>query len=139
MPYKDGGKSGGRKPGSKNKLTLAKARIREAAMAKIGAAHSDAFKGEPLDFIEAIMRSPDFDPDMRFEAATRAAQYRHAKKSENVIEDKTNYVTRMPHPVKDLDEWKRMHMQTESPQEDPAWTEGWRRSPRMPKGKHANE
>jgi hypothetical protein len=129
MAYKDGSKSGGRAPGSKNKLTLAKARIRAEAMAKIGEEHPDAFKGQPLDFLLEIMRSPDFDPDMRMEAATRAAQYVHAKKSESTIDDKRNYIVQMPAPIsgatrqEQAAEWRRQYGGADTAAEDDAWAE----------------
>jgi hypothetical protein len=111
MAYADGKKSGGRKAGSKNKLTLALAQMRAEATKKINAElGEDAFKGDAIDFLQAIYKSPHFDPDMRMEAATRASQFERAKKTESMIEDKRSYVVRMPAPVADLDEWMRINM-----------------------------
>ena len=112
MAYQDGGKSGGRRPGSKNRLTLATAQIRAEAMKTMNdALGADAFKGDGVDFLQAIYKNPKFDFDVRMEAATRASQFERAKKTESMIEDRTHYVVCMPTPAANLDEWKRLHME----------------------------
>ena len=118
MAYKDGAKSGGRVPGSKNRLTLLKATIRAEAIAKVNEAHPDAFNGDGVDFLQAIYRSPEFDADMRMEAATPAAAFERPKKSESTIDDKRQYVVRMPPPVTDLAEWKKLYAQDAEPSQE---------------------
>jgi hypothetical protein len=110
MAFSDGTKSGGRARGSKNKFTLAKEQVRAKAAQMMNETIPDAFKGDGVDFLQAIYKNPEFDFEVRMEAATRASQFERAKKTESTIEDKTNYVVRMPAPVADLDEWKRLHM-----------------------------
>jgi hypothetical protein len=125
MAYKDGTRSGGRKPGSKNKLTTALKQIRDEAIKKINEdLGPDAFKGDGVAFLQAIYKSPHFDADMRMDAATRASQFERAKKTESTIEDKREYVVRMPAPVASLDEWKKLYMnepQTIEPATDAEW------------------
>jgi hypothetical protein len=107
MAYKDGGKSGGRKPGSKNKLTLALLEVREQAVAKLNEAlGADAFKGDAIEFLQHVYKSPHFDFQTRMEAATRVSQFERAKKSETMIDDNVRYVVRMPDPVDTVAEWR---------------------------------
>jgi hypothetical protein len=106
MAYKDGGKSGGRKPGSKNKLTLALAKVREEAVAKLNQdLGPDAFKGDAIEFLQHVYKSPHFDFQTRMEAATRVSQFERAKKTETMIDDNVRYVVRMPDPVATVEEW----------------------------------
>jgi len=69
-----GFKSGGRKPGSKNKKTL----DAEAALAR---AIAESGAVDPLEFMLAVMRDPQADFRVRLEAAKSAAPYRHARLS----------------------------------------------------------
>lgn len=64
-----GRKTGGRKPGSKNKATKA----REKAIASSGLT--------PLDFMLKVMRNGKQPADVRLEAAKAAAPYVHPKLS----------------------------------------------------------
>jgi len=111
---------GGRKPGSKNKLTLAIAKARAEAMKTMNdALGNDAFKGDGVEFLQAVYKNPKFDFEIRMEAATRVAQFERAKKTESMIDDKREFVVRMPQPPKDLEEWRRLHMNAD-PQEEKA-------------------
>lgn len=121
MGSQGGPKTGGRKPGSKNKLTLAKLELRQQAVALLNAeAGPDAFKGDGVDFLQAVYRSPNFDFEVRMEAATRAAAFERAKKTESTIDDKRQYVVRMPNAPADLEAWKAQ--QDDTPQPDEKWT-----------------
>ena len=62
-----GAKTGGRKKGTPNKATAAKA----AEIAASG--------GTPLDYMLKVMRDPGLEPDMRLDAAKSAAPYVHPK------------------------------------------------------------
>jgi hypothetical protein len=62
-----GRKTGGRRPGSRNKATAAKA----AAIARSGLT--------PLDYMLSIMRSESQPSDIRLDAAKSAAPYVHPK------------------------------------------------------------
>jgi hypothetical protein len=110
-------------------LTLLKAKLRADAVKTMNdALGDDAFKGsDGVEFLQAIYRNPAFDFEIRMEAATRAAPFERAKKTESVIDDKRHYVARMPEPVKDLEEWKRLYMEEEPTPADAAaeaeWTE----------------
>ena len=111
MAYKDGAKSGGRKPGSKNKLTLSIAQLRAKAVQTMNDALGDrAFKGDGVDFLQAIYKNPEFDFDVRMEAATRASKFERATKTESMIDDKREYIVRMPEPPKDMDDWTRRYL-----------------------------
>jgi hypothetical protein len=131
MAYKDGGKSGGRKPGSKNKLTLALAKMREEAMAKINEELGElAFKGDAVEFLQAIYKSPHFDPDIRLQAAKDVAQFERAKKTETTVEDKTHYIVHMPAPLlpdatrrEQAAEWRKLYGGADTPAEDDARAE----------------
>jgi|SRR5262245_56580561 len=71
----------------------------------------NAFKGDAVEFLQVVYRSPDFDFETRMEAAEKAAPYERAKKTETTIDDRRHYVAEMPAMPKDLDEWKREYMQ----------------------------
>jgi hypothetical protein len=94
---------GGRKPGSKNKLTLTKYAARVEAMKLLNESLSeDAFEGDAIALFQRIYRDPTFDAELRLEAAAKIAQF---ERKEAPIEQQ-KYVVAMPLPVKDLDEWK---------------------------------
>jgi hypothetical protein len=80
-------------------------------MTSISIAHDaePPFKGDGVDFLQMIYKNPNFDVDFRLEAATRAASFERPKKSETAITQEQTYIVRMPHPVADLDEWKRLY------------------------------
>ena len=117
MSYANGKKSGGRKPSSKNKLTLAKLQMRKEAMRRINEdLGPNAFKGDSIDFLQQIYKSPNFDMEIRMDAATRASQFERAKKSKSAINDqKINYVVHMPTPLatgsqhEQMAEWKERY------------------------------
>jgi hypothetical protein len=111
MAYGDGSKSGGRKPGSKNRLTLEKLQLRQEAAKKINdALGEDDFKGSAVEFLQACYKMSGFDIEFRKDAAEKVAQYETAKKTEATIEDKTQYVVHMPAPVANLEEWVALHI-----------------------------
>jgi hypothetical protein len=116
MTYKDGGKSGGRKPGSKNKLTLARAKaLEELKKHWNGALPENAFKGNALELIQYFYKHPDTDPLFAVECASKAMQFEVPKKSEATIEDNRSYVVRMPAdtpgkmPKEQLDNWLKLY------------------------------
>lgn len=113
MAYKDGGKSGGRKPGSKNKLTLARARaLEELKKHWNGALPKNAFKGNALELIQYFYKHPETDPLFAVECASKAMQFEVPKKSEATIDDKREYVVRMPEPVNNMAEWLKKFGET---------------------------
>lgn len=102
---------GGRRPGSKNKLTLAKEKLRAEALKKLNEdLGPNAFSGDGIAFLQHVYKSEEFDFQTRMEAATRAAPFERPKKTESTIDDKREYVVRMPVAPANLDEWKRLHM-----------------------------
>src|SRR5689334_6081396 len=107
---------GGRRPGSKNKLTLAKATAFNEAMKRMNDELGDkGFKGDAIEFLQWIYKNPDFDLVTRMDAAKNAAAFERPKKSETTIEDKRETVVRMPtmptgETVREqLDNWIKQH------------------------------
>src|SRR5260221_2445347 len=66
-----GYKTGGRRPGVKNRKTI----LREQALEASASAPAQT----PLNFLLGVMASPLADPKMRIDAAKAAATYCHAK------------------------------------------------------------
>lgn len=71
MGSKPGERRGGRQKGTPNKISHLARAVREARFARDGML--------PLDYMLAVMRNEDEDPEMRFEAAKAAAPYMHAR------------------------------------------------------------
>ena len=120
MGFKKG--EGGRKPGSKNKLTLARLQMREEALRRLNEdLPADAFDGDAIAFFQRIYRDPNFDPQLRLDAAAKIAAFER----KDSTEDKPQYVAVMPMPVKNLDEWKALYMEAkpDASPEDVAWHE----------------
>lgn len=116
----------GRRKGSKNKLTIAKEKLRADAIKLMNEKlPKNAFKGDAVEFLQLVYRSRDFDFETRMEAAEKAAPYERAKKTETTIDDKRHYVAEMPAMPKDLDEWKREYMRPgpKDPTADAEWRE----------------
>lgn len=114
MTFKKG--EGGRKKGSKNKLTLARLQMREEALRRLNEElPEDSFKGDSIQFFQRIYRDPNFDPQLRLEAAARLAQF---ERKEASPDSEPRYVAIMPWPVRDLDEWRRRYMEV-APDADP--------------------
>jgi hypothetical protein len=112
MAYKDGTKSGGKKKGSKNKSTLARLAAIEEASKKIASTDgSGVFPGDAQALLAVIYKTESFPLDVRMRAAEMAnTRERPALQSvDSNIKDQRTYVVEMPAPVKDLDEWKRLH------------------------------
>jgi hypothetical protein len=115
---------GGRKPGSKNRLTLAKQKLFEELKQKWNdALPKGAFKGNALELLQYYYKHPDTPPDLAIDCANKAMQFEVPKKSENTHEDKTNYVQRivkMPEqvvgktPREQLDNWVKEYGAEES-------------------------
>ena len=107
MTFKKG--EGGRKPGSKNKLTLAKAAARAEAMKLLNESlPADAFSGDAIALFQRIYRDPTFDAELRLEAAAKIAQF---ERKESTPAEQQSYVVVMPVPVSSLDEWKARYAQ----------------------------
>jgi hypothetical protein len=95
---------GGRKPGSKNRLTLAKAAARAEAMKMLNSSlPADAFDGDAIALFQRIYRDPSFDAELRLEAAARIAQF---ERKESTPAEQQRYVVVMPLPANSLEEWK---------------------------------
>jgi hypothetical protein len=98
---------GGRKPGSKNKLTLAKAAARAEAMKMLNESlPADAFDGDAIALFQRIYRDPTFDAELRLEAAAKIAQF---ERKESTTAEQQRYVVVMPLPVNSLEEWKKKY------------------------------
>ena len=124
-----GFKTGGKVKGSKNKSTLARlAAIDKACEMIANASGSKVFEGDAQALLTAIYKCESFPLDVRMRAAEMAnTRERPALQAvdSNVREQRT-YVVEMPAPVKDLEEWKRLHMNGETPAEfapDADWKE----------------
>ena len=83
-------KSGGRRPGSRNKRTLEIERRRGGIM--------------PLAYMLKVMRDPKADPDHRCEMAKAAAQYCHARKAPQEARGQNVPVIIYTHPPLEADE-----------------------------------
>ena len=122
MVFKPG--EGGRKKGSKNKLTLAKMQMREEALRRLNdELPEDAFKGDAIEFFQRIYKDNSFDPQLRLDAAAKLAAI---ERKEANPDSAPKYVAVMPWPVADMDEWKRLYME-KAPNADPneaAWLQG---------------
>ena len=67
---------GGRRPGSKNKLTLARLELRQEALRRLNEdLPEDAFDGDAIALFQRIYKDPNFDPELRLEAAAKIAQF----------------------------------------------------------------
>ena len=100
---------GGRRPGSKNKLTLARLELRQEALRRLNEdLPEDAFDGDAIALFQRIYKDPNFDPELRLEAAAKIAQF---ERKDAAPETEPRYVCVMPLPVKDLAEWKEKFMQ----------------------------
>ena len=121
MPFVKG--QGGRKPGSKNKLTLARLELRQEALRRLNEdLPEDAFDGDAIALFQRIYKDPNFDPELRLEAAAKIAQF---GRKDAAPEAEPRYVAVMPWPVKDLNECKQKYMEV-APDADPneaAWLE----------------
>jgi hypothetical protein len=107
MTFKPG--EGGRKKGSKNKLTLAKMQMREEALRRLNEElPEDAFKGDAIEFFQRIYKDNSFDPQLRLDAAAKLAAI---ERKEANPDSAPKYVVVMPMPVKDLDEWRALYME----------------------------
>jgi hypothetical protein len=115
MAFKKG--EGGRPKGSKNKLTLARLQLRQEALRRLNEdLPEDAFRGDAIELFQRVYRDPNFDPQLRLDAAAKIAAF---ERKESGTETAPRYVAIMPIPVKDLDEWRQRYMDV-APNTDPA-------------------
>jgi len=70
-----------------------------------GALPENAFRGNALELIQYFYKHPDTDPLFAVECASKAMQFEVPKKSEATIDDKREYIVRMPEPGNDMVEW----------------------------------
>ena len=121
MPFVKG--QGGRKPGSKNKLTLARLELRQEALRRLNEdLPEDAFDGDAIALFQRIYKDPNFDPELRLEVAAKIAQF---ERKDAAPDTEPRYVCIMPPPIPNLEAWKRRYMEdvpNASP-EDQAWAE----------------
>ena len=105
MTFRKG--EGGRKPGSKNKWTLAKAAARAEAMKLLNESlPADAFTGDAIALFQRLYRDPNCDPELRLEAAAKIAQF---ERKDSAPADQPRYVVVMPLPCTTLQELKRRY------------------------------
>ena len=127
MGFKKG--EGGRPPGAKNKLTLARMQLRQEALRRLNEdLPEDAFDGDAIALFQRIYRDPNFDPELRLEAAAKIAAF---ERKDATPEAEPRYVAIMPLPVKDLNEWRRFTWRP-SPMPARRTLPGMRRSPEYP-------
>ena len=107
MAFKKG--EGGRPPGAKNKLTLARMQLRQEALRRLNEdLPEDAFDGDAIALFQRIYRDPNFDPELRLEAAAKIAAF---ERKDATPDAEPKYVAIMPLPVKDLSDWRRLYME----------------------------
>jgi hypothetical protein len=118
MAFKKG--EGGRPKGAKNKLTLLRLQLRQEALRRLNEdLPADAFRGDAIELFQRVYRDPNFDPQLRLDAAAKIAAF---ERKETSPETAPRYVAIMPWPVKDLDEWRQKYMEV-APKADPAEVE----------------
>ena len=68
----------------------------------------------PLDYLLALLRDNAQTQEVRTDAAKAAAPYLHARLAavEHSGEIVTAYVSRLPNPIPDIDEWQRQSRET---------------------------
>jgi hypothetical protein len=100
-----GYKTGGRKPGSKNKRTLEL----EAKTAELIEQISDPFEGDAHAFLVCLYKDPSRDMQLRLEAAKAAIRFEKPSLAavEHSGEVTKTYVARLPQHPRDIDEWRK--------------------------------
>ena len=110
-----GYKTGGRKPGSKNKRTLEIEQATEGAAEMIARALGlDAFEGDAHSFLMAVYKNLKIPVDLRVDAAKAAIRFE--KPALGQIESKSEiihrYVARLPEKAANTEQWQEQHTPT---------------------------
>src|SRR5262245_14992356 len=110
-----GPKSGGRKKGTPNKSTTARAEAMARVNEALAAIGEDTISGTRL--LREVLNHADAPPEVKIQCAGLL------QKHEQETATNTQYVAVMPLPVKDLDEWKGLYMEAkpDARLEDVAW------------------
>lgn len=109
-----GFKSGGRKPGSKNKRTKELQAEQERLASRIGEIISDPFEGDAHALLVCIYKDQSRDIALRLEAAKAAIRFEKpalgaVETGPEVLE---RYVARVPAKSESVEAWQQQHGQT---------------------------
>lgn len=106
-----GFKTGGRKPGSKNKRTEELQAAADSAAKQISEALGVAFEGDAHAFLMAVYKDMSRPVELRIDAAKAAIRFE--KPSLASLEAKTEvthrYVARVPNKAETPDTWQQQH------------------------------
>lgn len=106
-----GVKTGGRKPGSKNKRTTELDAAAKAAAEAISQALGRAFEGDAHAFLMAVYKNDAYPVDVRIDAAKAAIRFE--KPTLASLEAKTEvvhrYVADVPEVAATVDQWHKQH------------------------------
>jgi hypothetical protein len=109
-----GVKTGGRKPGSKNKRTAELEAATERAAKMISDALGEVFDGDAHAFLMAVYKDMGRPIETRIDAAKAAIRFE--KPSLAALEAKTEvvhrYVADVPEIAKTVDQWQKQHAPT---------------------------
>jgi len=103
-----GKKTGGRKPGAKNKKTLQLEALMQSAQTKMQELIGDeAFDGNALAFLATIYKNGKLPLDIRLDAAGKAARFESAVLAPVDGKGNTvpNYVAYLPRQCETAEEW----------------------------------
>lgn len=103
-----GRKTGGRKPGSRNKRTLEfEAQMQQAAQKMKEALGFELFEGNALAFLATVYKNPNLPVDMRLDAAGKAARFETPTLAP--VDGKGNtvptYIAYLPRQSETAEEW----------------------------------
>jgi hypothetical protein len=107
-----GRKTGGRKPGSKNKRTTkleqAAAGVAEIVAKALGI---DAFEGDAHAFLMLIYKNQKMPVELRIDAAKAAVRYEKPALASHEVKNETTvrYVARVPNKVETSIGWQQQH------------------------------
>jgi hypothetical protein len=93
----------GRQKGTPNKKTLARYEAEARVNAALAAMGKDTLTGMKL--LQEVLNHPDTPLSIKIQCAGLLVKQEAPQASE------TKYVAVMPLPVKDMDEWKKLHME----------------------------
>lgn len=109
-----GFKSGGRKPGSKNKRTKELQAEQEKLADRLGEIIADPFEGDAHALLVCIYKDQSRDIALRMEAAKAAIRFEKPALGaiETGPEVLDRYVARVPVKAESTEAWQRLHGQT---------------------------
>lgn len=108
-----GYKTGGRKPGSKNKRTADLEAATAETIEKIEAALGEAFAGDAHTLLVATYKDKSLPLETRIDAAKAAIRFEKPALSnvEAKNEHVHRYVARLPEKAKTTEQWQQQHPQ----------------------------